>query len=113
MEKFFKTSSSIDLIAIQELLLKRYTNIEYILSLDFEEGNKIIELAKEKELDNILWDRWLVDYRNMRTNETFISFDDYKAKLTQRKTDISLDSKEDLLQMAQEIEKKLAEKRGE
>lgn len=113
MEKFFKISNSLNLIDTEELLLKRYSNIDYILRLDFEEGNKLIEKAKEKEIDKKLWDRWLIDYRHMRTNEQFISFEDYKERLMPKKKEINKDTKEDLLKMAEEIENKLAKKRGE
>lgn len=113
MEKFFQFSNSLNLIDVEELLLSRYSNIEYILGLDFEEGNEIIEKAKEKEIDRMLWDRWLVDYRNMRTDKEFLSFNDYKNKLIPKKSEIVEDTKEDMLKMAQEIEEKLAKKRGE
>lgn len=113
MEKFFQVSNSLNLIEVEELLLSRYSNIDYILRLDFEEGRELIEKAKEKEVDSMLWDRWLVDYRNMRTDKDFISFSAYKDKLIPKKTEVVNDSKEDLLEMAKEIEEKLAKKRGE
>ena len=112
MEKFFKISSSLDVVSTEELLLRKY-DINYVLNLDFEEGNELIIKAYEKEIEDRLWDRWLVDYRGM-TKDTFISFDDYKSKIIGVVTqDITTESKEDLLKMADEIERKISQKRGE
>ena len=73
MGKFFKISSSLDLIEVEELLLSRYSNFNYVLMLDFEEGYELIQKAYEKDLEKMLWDRWLVDYRSM-TKDNFVNF---------------------------------------
>lgn len=78
MERFFIQSCSIDeIVQIEELLLRRYSDINYILSMEFDEGIKFILKAFEKELEERLWDRWLVDYRHM-DEKNFIDFEKYK-----------------------------------
>lgn len=79
MERFFIKSFTVDKVETEELLLKRYSNIEYILNLYFEEGYELISKAYEKESEDRLWEQWLVDYRLM-DKETFIDFEEYKNK---------------------------------
>lgn len=79
METFFIQSFTVDKVETEELLLKRYSNIEYILNLSFEEGCELISKAYEKEAEGRLWEQWLVDYRLM-DKETFMSFEEYKNK---------------------------------
>lgn len=78
---FFQVSNSVDVTDIEELLLRRYNNIDYILNMDIDSGLTFIRKAFEKEEDAKLWDRYLVDYRNMGP-ENFITFEAYK-KLAQ------------------------------
>lgn len=79
METFFQESFTVDKVETEELLLKRYSNIDYILNLQFEEGYELISKAYEKDAEEKLWQQWLVDYRLM-DQETFISFEEYKSK---------------------------------
>ncbi|WP_346877550.1 hypothetical protein [Clostridium sp. UBA5712] len=79
METFFQQSFTVDKVETEELLLKRYSNIDYILNLKFEEGYELISKAYEKDAEEKLWQQWLVDYRLM-DQETFISFEEYKSK---------------------------------
>lgn len=111
MESFFKISNSIDLIEVEELLLSRYSNVDYILKLEFYEGYEVIKKAYEKERESNLWSRWLVDYNRMN-KDNFISFEDYKNKLIIKNygQDKQI-SKEDLLREAEEIERKITEKK--
>ncbi|MVX62237.1 hypothetical protein GKZ28_00795 [Clostridium chromiireducens] len=80
MERFFIQSCSIDkIVEIEELLLRRYSSLDYILNLSYKDGLEFIFKAYEKELEDRLWDRWLVDYRWMNESN-FVSFEDYKNK---------------------------------
>lgn len=80
MENFFIKSCSIDEITdIEELLLRKYSNIDYILRMDYSDGFIFIKKAFERERDEYLWQQWLVDYRYM-TKDNFISFQEYKKK---------------------------------
>lgn len=47
------------------------------MSLDAIDGLELIKTAYEKQSEERLWQRWLVDYQNM-DNEHFISFEEYK-----------------------------------
>lgn len=111
MESFFKISNSIDLVEVEELLLSRYSNLDYILNLEFCEGYEIILKAYKKNLEDKVWDRWLVDYRNMN-KDNFISFEEYKDKIFT--TNVVQDkylTKEELLKEAAEIERKITNKK--
>lgn len=111
MENFFKISNSIDLVEVEELLLSRYSNLDYILNLGFYEGYEIILKAYSKESENRAWERWLVDYRNM-TKDNFISFEEYKEKLfAPNIIQEKYLTKEELLKEAAEIERKITNKK--
>ena len=57
------------------MLLKRYSSIDYILRLDFEEALGLIDYAFEKQFDELLYQRWIARYQE------FISFDEFKNSL--------------------------------
>jgi len=81
VERFFSESSKIDkIVEVEELLLKRYSNIDYILNLDYKSGIEFIKNAYKKESEEMLYKQWLVDYKRM-TKDNFISFKDYKDKV--------------------------------
>lgn len=63
-----------------DLLLSRYNNIGYIMDMDLEDGIEIINTAYKKQAEEMLWQRWLVDYSNM-DKDHFISFVDYKNEV--------------------------------
>lgn len=112
MERFFKISNSIDIIHIQELLLRRYSNLDYILNLEFVEGCELIKKAIETDIEDKVWDRWLVDYRKM-DKDNFTNFEDYKNKMLGINECVEI-SKEALLKESEDIEKKsLERKRGD
>lgn len=109
MAKFFKSSSSIDLIETEELLLRKY-NIDYILKLGFEEGYELIKKAFEKDRDERLWELWLMNYQNM-SKDNFMSFEDFKNKTIGANVIKDTTSKEELLEMAKEIEDKISQRK--
>ena len=71
-------------------------------------------LKYNKEIEDRIWDRWLIDYKNM-TEDNFINFEDYKSKLIIKNQSVEEDkvTKEELLLLAEEIENKISQKRGE
>lgn len=79
MEIFFQVSNSVDVIEIEELLLRKYHDINYILEMEVESGVFFIKKAFEKESDAMLWDRYLIDYSKM-TKENYINFERYKKE---------------------------------
>lgn len=111
MERFFKISNSIDIIHIQELLLRRYSNLDYILNLEFVEGCELIKKAIETDIEDKVWDRWLVDYRKM-DKDNFTNFEDYKNKMLGINECVEI-SKEELLKESECIEKKSLERKKE
>lgn len=86
MEKFFQTCGSIDEEEIIDLLLHRYGNLEYIMQIDIETAERIIEKAREKEKENRYFLQWVVQLPNM-TKETFVSFESYMDNVTGRNID--------------------------
>jgi len=69
---------------------------------------KLLAKAYEKELEDSLWEMWKLQFPNM-DKETFISFEDYKNKLTnKRNTEISY---EDIEKEMAQVEKRFAERR--
>jgi hypothetical protein len=69
---------------------------------------KLLEEAYKKEQEDSLWEVWKLQFPNM-DKETFISFEDYKAKFMDRKhTEISYEEIE--TEMAK-VEKAFAERR--
>lgn len=54
---------------------------------------KLIISAIEKEMEDKLFQQWLIDYGRM-DKETFISFKDYKSKSFKKGNDKKLDVKE-------------------
>ena len=63
------------------MLLHRYQNIEYVLQLDADTGCALIFKAMEKERDDRLFQQWVVQLPHMG-QEDFVSFADYKDKVT-------------------------------
>lgn len=50
------------------------------MNLDVIDGLELIKTAYEKQSEERLWQRWLVDYQNM-DNEHFVSFEEYKDEV--------------------------------
>lgn len=113
MATFFNFSNSIDLIEVEELLLRRYHHLDYILCLPFIEGKNFIDKAYERQLEERIWQRWLTDYQRM-TRDTFMNYEEYKEKFMGiLPTNYALDSREDLLSQAEKILLKTSQKGGE
>jgi hypothetical protein len=83
VEEFFIQSFTVDKVETEELLLRRYSNIDYILNLDNEEGYEFILKAYEKSVEEKLWEQWLVQYRFMN-KDNFISFEEFKDSLIRK-----------------------------
>lgn len=64
------------------MLLRRYSQIDYILNMDIEAGIEQINKVYEMETKQQSWDMYLARYASM-TQENYVSFDDfYKPKRT-------------------------------
>lgn len=90
--KFYQASRQYSLTDLLDLLLKRYSNIEYVMNLDSFFGFELIAKAVENDSKERLYLKWLND-----TAKYEMSFDDYyKASLPYRKS--SDDEKQEILQ---------------
>lgn len=110
MENFFYNGCSIDEIEIEELLLFRYHNLDYIMNQDVVHGINIINRAIQERDKDKLWQQWLVMYPYM-DEENFISFEDFYDSM--RIDNTMHKSKGELLAEAEEIEIKLQNRGGE
>lgn len=88
MEGFFQIGSSFDEIEIKELLLKRYSNIDYILKMEVSDFIRFIELARDKEKEDEIRAQWIahLPYMSMKQLK-YMSFNDYKDKVTGKNID--------------------------
>lgn len=62
-------------------MLHRYHNIEYILQTDVQTGLELIAKAREKEREDRLFQQWVVQLP-YQDEKSFVSFADYKNKVT-------------------------------
>lgn len=83
-----------------DLLLHRYGVA--ILGTDIDTGFELIQEVYKKQLDEKLWQRWLVDYARM-DKDSFISFDDYKKDILKTPTKFKRKSKEEIFKQADNI----------
>ena len=110
MERFFQNSSSFDLIEVEELLLHRYSNIDYIMGLEVNEGVLLINKAMEKRREEKHFRMWVAQLPFM-DRKSYISFEDYQAQVTG--ANISTMPVEDALKMAAEIQARVKQMGGE
>lgn len=93
-------------IDILDLLLRRYRDIDYVLRMPYLDGMKLINKAFENEQDEIIYERWLTLYPYMEIKKIhFISFKDYKRKLTGKFYTKSGKSTDELIRMAEKIKR--------
>ena len=86
------------------MLLHRYHNIDYILQLDADTGCDLILKALEKERDDRLFQQWVVQLP-MMGQENFVSFADYKNRVTG--ANIDRRSTAEILAELDEVEREL------
>jgi S-adenosylmethionine:tRNA-ribosyltransferase-isomerase (queuine synthetase) len=48
--------------------------------MDYKESGAMIKVALEKQLDERIWQRWLIEIQSMDKDD-FLNFDSYKNKL--------------------------------
>jgi hypothetical protein len=86
------------------LLLHRYHNIDYILQLDADTGCALITKALEQERDDRIFQQWVVQLPLMG-KDNFVSFADYKDKVTGANIDRRTTA--EILAELDEVEKEL------
>ena len=82
--------------------------MSFVLDLDVETFVGLLDKAIEKDIEDKLWQKWLVELPYM-DEKSFLSFDEYKEKhfkreYTQKKTD------EEILKDAENILKMMSRK---
>lgn len=84
------------------MLLQRYSNIEYVLKLPLKRAIKLIEVAKEKEIEEYFYRLWLVRYPNYDKNN-FETFDEFYEKNKPKKIVKDTRSKDEIMKEILEI----------
>lgn len=92
------------------MLLHRYSSIEYIMQLPPDTGLALLEKAREQEADARYHIQWAVQLPYM-SEETFLSFADYKARLTG--ADIDTRPTAEILAELDELEKRMGKEAGD
>ena len=64
------------------MLLHRYHNIEYVLQLDADAGAPLILKALEQEREERIFQQWTAQLPMMAYSGTYVSFADYKDRVT-------------------------------
>lgn len=81
MERFFFTSFKIDEVKTLEFLLRTYSNVDYILALEYKNGIEFISEGYKKSTEEKVWHRWLADYLICSVIGTEVkSFEEYINK---------------------------------
>ena len=83
-----------------DVLLHRYTSIDFVMNLPLEIGAELINKAIEKTEESLAWDMWLERYQHM-DEKTFVPFSQFHKTAT--KTRISQKPTQDILADAGKI----------
>jgi hypothetical protein len=88
--------------------LKRYGTLDYILQLDFNEGEEYITYVYEQHIDEQLYFRWVVGFQDK------ISYEEFKSEMlvSKNKTNDNRSSTE-ILDMVRQILDKRGATRGD
>lgn len=78
--------------------------MRYIFDLPFEEGAELYRAAVEQFQEDLLWDMWLVRYKDM-AKENFVSFEQFKI-MAKREPELKRSEKE-ILKDSEDILKSL------
>lgn len=88
--------------------MKRYGTLDYILQLDFNEGEEYITYVYEQHIDEQLYFRWVVGFQDK------ISYEEFKSEMlvSKNKTNDNRSSTE-ILDMVRQILDKRGATRGD
>lgn len=88
------------------MLLHRYHNIDFILQADLETGMALISKAREKDRDERIFQQWVVQIPIMAFTGNFVSFADYKDRVTGANIDLrpTADINADLDEVERELQ---------
>lgn len=65
---------------MMDLLLSRYSNIDYVMNMDMIDGVDLINKAMEEKEEQRIWSVWLARLSNM-DKKNYVSFEQYKRKI--------------------------------
>lgn len=85
-------------------MLKRYSNIEYVLKLPLKRATKLILKAQEEETKEYAFKIYLASYPNM-DKKNFKSFNDFWEEIKPKKIEIDKRSEDEIMKEILEIEK--------
>lgn len=82
--------------------------MSFVMQLDSETLIELIDKAREKDIEEKLWQRWLTELPRMN-EDNFISFDEYKKQSFKRnEQETSTKSEEEVLEDANKILKSMS-----
>ncbi|MDD3122638.1 MAG: hypothetical protein PHC62_03860 [Candidatus Izemoplasmatales bacterium] len=108
MAIFFKFSTANDVIAVEELLLKKY-DFNHVKKMPIIHGVKLIKYCFKKDLEEVMWPMYISDREKM-TEDTFLTFNQYMEKLEKPK--IEMKDSDELLDEIDEIRKEMEDEDG-
>ncbi len=89
------------------MLLHRYHNIDYVMSLDIEAGLRLVLKAREKEREERIFQQWVAQLPMMALGDNAMSFDEYRDRVTGANIDFRPTA--DILAELDEVEKQFRE----
>ena len=101
LEGFFQGCISDSGVEVEELILRRYHDISYIMQMDALDFIDCVRMAKEKELEEKIRLQWVVQLPFMGDN--YISFKEYFDKVTGKSVDMR--SAEEIIKEIEEAHK--------
>lgn len=88
-------------------MLNRYSNVDYVLQLDFLEGIELLEYSSDQTRENLLFQRWIASF-----DEQGISYTEFKRQIGVDKETQPIDSSEVLEDVQAILIAKGGEKNG-
>lgn len=85
MEKFFLCGSFFEGVELKELLLRRYHSLDFVNDMELMEFLEFIQLAREKDLEERLYQQWCAMLPEFAE---YIVFEEFKDMMTGKKVDM-------------------------
>lgn len=107
MEKFFLCGSFFEGVELKELLLRRYHSLDFVNDMELMEFLEFIQLAREKDLEERLYQQWCAMLPEFAE---YIVFDEFKDMMTGKKVDMR--PKEEIMEEIKTLHAKEGESNG-
>ncbi len=92
-----------------DLLLKRYSSIDYVLKLPYKKALSLIDKAQEEDTREYYF-RWLLSRYPLYTKDNYEPFEEFYEKAKPKKITVDTRSKDELMQEILDIEKQFNKK---